>query len=66
MEANINTCIQKAMTFHDVLHGFFAGRLTGTAIMEIKLVQELESVDQEPLFLVFMSLIKTYHNLERG
>ena len=33
--------------------------------MELKLAQEMESVDQDLLFLVFMDLIKAYDKLER-
>ena len=31
--------------------------------MEIKLAQELESVDQDPLFLEFFDISKAYYNL---
>ena len=34
--------------------------------MELNLVQELASVDQYPLFLVFLELHKLYDNLECG
>ena len=66
MEAIIDTRIKKAVTFHDILHGFFAGRVTGSAIMELKLVQELESVYQYLPVLVFLDLRKAYYNLECG
>ena len=36
--------------FHDCLHGFLAGRGTGTAIMEVKLAQQLAYLEQEPLY----------------
>ena len=38
----------------------------GTAIMELKLVQELASVNHDPIFLVFLDLQKAYDNLNRG
>ena len=41
-------------------------RGTGTAIMELKLVQELASVNHDPIFLVFLDLQKAYDNLNRG
>ena len=50
--------------FQDVLHGFCAIRGTGTAIMDIKMAQELASIDQEPLFLVFLDLRKAYDTLD--
>ena len=41
VEAVINTWIKSVVKFHDALHGFCAGRGTGTAIMELKIEQEL-------------------------
>ena len=46
---------------HDVLHGFRAGKGTGTAIMELKLAQELDNIDQDLLFLIFLDLRKAYY-----
>ena len=66
VEAVINTRIKLVVQLHDVLHGFCTGRGTGNFIMEIKLVQELASVDQDPKFLVFLDLIKAYDNLDQG
>ena len=54
MEAIIDTRTNKAVTFHDVLYRFFAGGGTETAIVELKPAQDLESVDQDPLFLAFL------------
>ena len=64
MEAVINTCINKAVVFYDVIHRFPAGRGTGTAIMDIKISQELASVDHDPIFLMFLDLQKAYENLD--
>ena len=58
VEELIGTRIRSSMKFHDVLHGFRDGRGTGTAIMELKLAQELSSVDHNPLFLVFLEIWK--------
>ena len=38
----------------------------GAAIMELKLAQELASMDQDPLFPLFLDLRKAYKDLERG
>ena len=46
------------MRFHDVLYRIFAGRRTEKAIVELKPAQDLESVDQDPLFLAFLEPIK--------
>ena len=35
------------------------------AIMDLKLVQELASIDQDPLFLVFLDLRKAYDIVDR-
>ena len=66
MDAIIDKRIKKVVTIHDVLHAFSVGRRTGKAIMELKLAQDLESVDQDPLFLVFLDLRKAYENLDCG
>ena len=62
----IDTRIKTVVQFHNVLHGFCACRERGAAIMELKLAQELVSVDQYPLFLVFLYLSKAHENLDRG
>ena len=66
MEAIIDTHINKAITFHDILHRLSVGRGTRIAIMELKLTQDLPSVDQDPLLLVFLDLIKVYDKLDHG
>ena len=37
--AILNRQLTASITFHDLLHGFQAGRGTGTAILEAKLIQ---------------------------
>ena len=66
IEAIIDTRIKKAMTFHDALHGFCAGRGTGTTITQLKLTQDLESVNHDTLLLMFLDIRKAYYNLEYG
>ena len=51
---------------HDYLHGFCAGRGTGTAILEAKLVQQLAYLEQKPLFGLFLDLRKAYDAMDRG
>ena len=65
-EAAIDTLIKSVVQFHDALHGFCTERGTRTIIMELRLAQELESVDQDPLFLVFLDLRKAYEKIYRG
>ena len=38
----------------------------GTAILEIKLAQEIASINQDPLFLGFLYLQKSCGTVERG
>ena len=54
VEAVIDTRIIIVVQFHDILHGFCAGKATWNAIMEIKLAQELACVEQDLLLLVFL------------
>ena len=62
----IDNRIKLVVKLYDVLYVFCAGMGTGTAIMEHKLVQELASVDQDPLFSVLLDLRKAYNNLDQG
>ena len=39
VESVIDTQIKMVVQFHDVLHGFRAGKGAGTTIMELKLVK---------------------------
>ena len=63
MEAVIDNRIKTVVQFHDVLHGFCVGRGTRTVIMELKIAQELESVDQDPLLLVLIKVTKACNSL---
>ena len=56
--AVIDTRIKTVVQFFYILHEFQAGRGAGTSIMNLKLTQELESVEQYPLSMVFLDLRK--------
>jgi len=56
---------KEKIDFHDALHGFRAGRGTGTAIIEAKLLQQLAAIQQVPLFEIFLDLRKAYDTLDR-
>ena len=58
VEALIDTRIKAVVQFHYVLHKFHARGVKGKAIMDLKLAQELASVDQYILLLVFLHLRK--------
>ena len=62
----IHTQIISVVQFHDILHGFCAGRGAETAIIELKLSQGLASVYQDPLFLLRVDKRKAYDNLDHG
>jgi len=51
--------------FHDCLHGFLAGKGTGTATIEAKLSQQLAYIEQQPLYGVYIDLRKAYDAMDR-
>ena len=55
-----------ATTFHDVLHGFWAGRGTGTNNLEAKLLQQLAAMREEFLYVILLDLTKVYDALDRS
>ena len=61
----INRRMQVGITFDDAVHGFRPGRGTGTAILEAKLLAQLQMRSDEPLYMVFMDLKKAYDTLDR-
>ena len=61
----VNLCIGAAAKFHDMLHGFMAGRGTWNASLEDKLLQNLTSTREEVLYEVFLGLWKDYDALDR-
>ena len=62
----LNRCFTYSITFHDVLHGFRAGRGTGTATLEAKLLQQLASMREEVLYVIFLDLTKAYDAFDRS
>jgi hypothetical protein len=65
LESIINVRLTTSITFHDALHGFRAKRGTGTAILEVKLMQELAKKDQSAFPGIFLDLKKAYDHLLR-
>ena len=51
---------------HNVLHGLHTGRGTGISILELKLAKELSIMEQDPLLLVFLNLLKAYNIVDHG
>ena len=54
----INRRFTSSITYHDALHGFRAGRGTGTATLEAKLLQHLTALREEVLYVIFLDLAK--------
>ena len=57
--------LMAGIEFDDTVHGFRAGRGTGTAGMEFKLNMQLAQRTKKPLFIVFLDLKKAYDTLDR-
>ena len=57
---------RQAIEIHDCIHSFQAGRGTGKATIEAKLVQQLVYIAQDPLYGVFLDLHKAYDLMDRG
>ena len=60
----MNRQLTSATTFHDVLYRFWAGRGTGTAALNTKLLQQRMSTREAVLFEVLMDLQKAYDALD--
>ena len=66
VESIINTRLQVRIQFHDILHGFRAGRGKETATIDIKLSHELARSGQYPIFLFFLNLRKANNRVYRS
>ena len=66
VKAIIETRIKTVVILHGILHGFCPSRGTEAPINELNMAQEIASIDQDPLLLVFLDLWKEYDTLERG
>ena len=64
--AILNRRFTASITYHDFLHGFRAGRGTGTATLEAKLLQQLAALREEVLYVIFLDLHKAYDALDRS
>ena len=64
--ASLNRRLAASITFHNFLHLFRAGRGTGTATLEAKLIQQLAALREEVLYVIFLDLHKAYDALDRS
>ena len=60
----LNRRFTAAITFHDVLHRFWAGRGTGTSNLKSKLLHNLVAMREAVLYKVFLDLQKAYDALD--
>ena len=66
VEVIVDTSLKSSAWHHYIINVFSSGRVTRMATLELKLVQELVSVDHDPLFLVLMYLKKAYDTVDQG
>ena len=59
----LNRPFTSSITYHDVLHGFQAGRGMGTATLEAKQIQQLAAMREEVLYVNSLDLTKAYDAL---
>ena len=61
----INCRILSSIHFHDALHVFYAGRGTGTATLEAKLLQHIIAMRKRVLVSIFIDMHTVYDTLDR-
>ena len=66
MAAILNRRLTSSITFHNFLQGFWAGRGTGTATLEDKLLQQLSALREEVLYMIFLDLHKAHDAMDRS
>ena len=64
--AILNLRLTSSITFNGFLHGFRAGRGTGTATLEAKLLHQLAALMEEVMYVIFLDLNKVYGALDRS
>ena len=66
MAVILNYRFTTAITYHDFFHVFRAGRGTGTATLELKLLQQVAALREAVLHEIFLDLHKAYNDLDRS
>ena len=61
----LNRRLTSGIGFYDVLHGLQAGRRTGTASLQAKLIRRPMDMSEVVLHEIFLEIQKTYVNLYR-
>ena len=62
----LNRRLTASITYHKFLHGFWAGCGTGTTTLMAKLLQQLEALRGDFLYVIVMYLHKAYAALDRS
>ena len=62
----LNLRFTASITYHNSLHSFWAGRGTGTATLEVKLIQQVVALRQAVLHEILLDLHKAYNSLDRS
>ena len=62
----LNLRLTYSITFHDFIHGFWAGRGTSMATLEAKLLWQLAALREDVLYVIFLDLHKAYDALDRS
>ena len=61
----LNLWLVSSIAYHDFIHGFRVGCVTGTTTLKVKLLQQLAAMKEEVLYMVFLDLKKAYDALDR-
>ena len=62
----LNLRFTAAITYHDFLHGFRTDHVTGTATLELKLLQQVAALREEVFRTIFLDIHKAYNELDRS
>ena len=58
VEVIINLLLTASITFHNVLYSLRAGFGTGTATLEVKMLQQIAVMREQVLYVIFLDLHK--------
>ena len=62
----LNRRFTASMTYHNFLHELRTGHGTGSANIEVKLLQQVGAMREAVLHAIFLDLHKAYHSLDRS
>ena len=56
----LNFCFAASITYYESLHGLRSGRGTGTASLEVKMLQKVMAMREDVLYMILLDLHKVY------